>query len=221
MSTPPSAARWDRHYQQRAPLLPLAPAEASLRLVAQTGLVHDAPILDVGCGTSGFLAGLLALRYANLLATDISATALEQHRRQLGDAASQILWLEDDITNQRQVAALQPILLWHDQGLLQEMGTLREQTAYRTLLDYMVQPGGWVILAARAPAAHEPAPTGPPHAYSAEQFAALLGEDYHLRQHFQQPYARLAEPVQPYTYALFERDLHARQGFRSSRLGTH
>ena len=192
-----------------------------MRLVAETGLVHDAPILDVGCGTSGFLAGLLALRYANLMATDISAAALEQHRHQLGEAADQILWLEDDITNQHQLAALQPILLWHDQGLLQELGTLREQMAYRTLLDYMVQPGGWVILAMRAPAAHGLAPTSPPHAYSADQLAALLGEEYHLRQHFQQPYARLAEPTQPYTYALFERDLYARQGFRGTRLGAH
>ena len=211
------AERWNARYQQLSPLAPLANADASLRLVAATGLPHDAPILDVGCGTSGFLAGLLEQRYRNLLATDISATALQQHRRQLGPArADQILWLEDDILNPRQVQALEPILLWHDQGLLQEFTKVPQQAAYRHLLDHMLLPGGWLILAARAPNAAAPEKKG---AYTADQLAVLLGEDYQLLQQFQAPYGHLAEPVQPYTYALFQRGLHPRHGFRTAHLG--
>ena len=67
---------WKSYYQRPAPLLPLASAEASVSLVLQTGLGLDAPILDVGCGTSAFPV----LRYANLLATDIGPTALAQQR---------------------------------------------------------------------------------------------------------------------------------------------
>lgn len=211
------AERWNARYQQVPPLAPLANADSSLRLASATGLAHDAPILDVGCGTSAFLAGLLAQRYRNLLATDISATALQQHRRQLGpERADQILWLEDDITNPRQVRALQPILLWHDQGLLQEFPTVPQQAAYRRLLDHMLLPGGWLILAARAPDAAVPEGK---LTYTAAQLAALLGEDYQVQQHFQAPYGRLTEAVQPYTYALFRRGLHPRHGFRTAHVG--
>jgi hypothetical protein len=97
-------------------------------------------------GEHSFLVGLLALGYANLLATDISLTALAQHQQQLGgEQADHVLWLEDDVTTPRHLAALSPVLLWHDQGLLQELTTLPEQVAYRHLLDHMVLPGGWVI----------------------------------------------------------------------------
>lgn len=217
MSTSSPAVRWNKRYQQFLPLAPLTQADASLRLVAETGLAHDAPILDVGCGTSAFLAGLLDQHYRNLLATDISATALEQHRRQLGaERADRILWLEDDVTNPRQLMALKPILLWHDQGLLQELTQVPQQAAYRQLLDHMLMPGGWLILAAIAPDAASPAGKV---AYTAGQLAALLGEEYQVRRHFQAPYGRLAEPTQPYTYALFQRGFHPRRGFRQARVG--
>jgi SAM-dependent methyltransferase len=210
MSSSSSALEWDQYYQHRPPLIPLSPAEASLYLVTVTGLELDAPILDVGCGTSAFLGGLLALGYANLLAADISPTALAQHRQQLGqEQADHILWLEDDVTNPRHLAALSPVLLWHDQGLLQELTTLPEQAAYRHLLDHMVLPGGWVILGVRAPMVENASAAGGQLAYAAEQLAALLGQDYRLHQHFQRPYVRLAEPARPYTYALFQRMLQA------------
>ena len=217
VSTSSPAEHWNARYQQLPPLAPLANADASLRLVAATGLPHDAPILDVGCGTSAFLASLQDQRYRNLLATDISATALQQHQRQLGPAqADRILWLEDDIINPRQVQALEPILLWHDQGLLQEFTKVPQQAAYRHLLDHMLLPGGWLILATRAPDAAAPGRKG---AYTAFQLAALLGEDYQLHQQLQAPYGRLAEPVQPYTYALFQRDWHPHGGFRPAHIG--
>jgi SAM-dependent methyltransferase len=210
MSSSSSALEWDQYYQHRPSLTPLSPAEASLHLVTITGLGLDAPILDVGCGTSAFLAGLLALGYANLLATDISAAALAQHRQQLGrEQADHILWLEDDVTNPRHLAALSPVLLWHDQGLLQELTTLPEQAAYRHLLDHIVLPGGWVILGVRAPMVENASAAGGQLAYAVEQLASLLGQDYRLHQHFQRPYVRLAEPARPYTYALFQRMLQA------------
>lgn len=217
VSTSSPAAHWNARYQQLPPLAPLTQADTSLRLIADTGLAHDAPILDVGCGTSAFLAGLLAQRYGNLLATDISATALQQHQRQLGaEQADRILWLEDDILNPRQLRTLEPILLWHDQGLLQEFTKVPQQAAYRQLLDHMLLPGGWLLAATLAPDAASP---GGKSAYTADQLAALLGEEYQLRRQLQAPYGRLAEPVQPYTYALFQRSLHPRRGFRQAHLG--
>jgi SAM-dependent methyltransferase len=210
MTSYSSALGWNQYYQHRPPLTPLSPAEASLHLVTVTGLGLDAPILDVGCGTSAFLAGLLALGYANLLATDISAAALAQHQQQLGrEQADHILWLEDDVTNPRHLAALSPVLLWHDQGLLQELTTLPEQAAYRHLLNHMVPPGGWVILGVRAPMVENATAISRNMAYDAEQLAALLGDGYGIHQHFERPYVRLAEPARPYTYALFQRTLLA------------
>ncbi|MGI4832575.1 MAG: response regulator [Janthinobacterium lividum] len=216
VSTSSPAARWNARYQQLPPLAPLTPADTSLRLVAETGLAHDAPILDVGCGTSAFLAGLLDQRYGNLLATDISMTALQRHRQQLGAGrADRILWLEDDVLDPRQLQVLEPILLWHDQGLLPEFTHVRQQAAYRHLLDHMLLPGGWLLLAVPATDATSLASSS---AYSTDQLAALLGDDYQLHRQVQASYARLAEPAQLYTYALFQRGLHPHGGFRPAHV---
>jgi hypothetical protein len=160
---------------------------------------------------------LVALRYANLLATDISPTALAHQRQQLGgEVANRILWLEDDVTNPQQLAALQPILLWHDQGLLHGLTTIAEQTAYRRLLDYMVLPGGWLILAAQAPLASGAPALGDCVTYDARQLAVLVGPDYRLQQHFQRPYSQLEEPASTYTYTLFQRHRQAHASFRQT-----
>lgn len=214
------AARWNHIYHHLPSPLALAPAPISLALVAETGLAHDAPILDVGCGLSAFLPALLARGYANLLATDISATALEQHRRLLGgEKAAHILWVEDDVTAPQRLPGLDPILLWHDQGLLQEFTQLSQQVAYRQLLNHMVEPGGWVLLAAIAPTAAERATGQPLRGYDAPRLAAWLGPEYRLHQHQQHTYARPQELPQPYTYALFQRALSAHPTFRSTPFG--
>ncbi|MGI4737300.1 MAG: methyltransferase [Janthinobacterium lividum] len=211
---------WEHRYQQRLALAPLTSAATSLRLVTEIGLALDAPILDVGCGTSAFLSGLLALHYANLLATDISPTALSQHRHQLGvKEADRILWLAEDVTTPHQLAALQPVLLWHDQGLLQELTMPAQQQAYTQLLDHVLAPGGWVLLAAPTPVADGPAPSKLPQAYDATDLATLLGAEYVLQHHEQQPYARLTEPTRLYTYALFQRTQRPSKGFRLQPFG--
>ncbi|MBW3129423.1 class I SAM-dependent methyltransferase [Hymenobacter profundi] len=220
MSVRSLAAHWQHTYHQQAPPTALIPAPISVALLAEAGLAHDAPILDVGCGVSAFLSELLAQGYRNLIATDVSATALAQHRRLLGvEKAASILWVEDDVTDPKRIAGLDPILLWHDQGLLQECTHLSQQTAYRQLLDHMLEPGGWALLAARAPAAAEQVPSHPLQGYDAPRLAAWLGSEYRLHQHQQHDYARLFAPPQPYTYALFQRALSAQQTFRQARVG--
>ena len=97
---------------------------------------------------------------------------------------------------------------------------MAEQTAYRCLLDYMVSTGGWVMLAAQAPpAGGDPVP-GKQATHNAGQLAALLGPDYSLQQHFQQPYSRCGELARVYTYALFQRNAQAAASFRQMQFAT-
>jgi hypothetical protein len=183
-------------------------ALASLRLFETTALSYDAPILDVGAGHSPFLTALLERGYANLIAADCSATALHQLRQQLPEQqAGHVLWVVDDVTAPQHLFQLEPVLLWHDRGLLHGVLGAPAQAAYRRLLDYMVLAHGWVLLGVLAPTPHGPLADGGllVQPYDVAGLAAFLGEGYALRHVFDEVHLPPQGSHQPYTYALFQR----------------
>lgn len=190
-------------------------ASAALHLFAHAALPFDAPIIDVGAGLSPFLNGLLAQGYTNLIATDLSATALDHHRRQLPpELAERVLSVVDDVTTPQHLPLLDPVLLWHDRGLLHSLMSTTQTQAYCRLLHHMVSAHGWVLLGVRAP---QP---GPPlteagllvHPYDVTELTALLGANYALRHTFEEVHETPQGEKQGYTYALFQRNATARTG---------
>ncbi|MBT2559432.1 class I SAM-dependent methyltransferase [Hymenobacter sp. ISL-91] len=190
-------------------------ASASLRLFAHTDLPFDAPILDVGSGLSPFLNELLNQGYLNLIATDLSATALDQHRRHLSpEQASRVLWVVDDVTAPQHLPLLNPVLLWHDRALLHGLTSAAHTQTYIRLLNHMVEAHGWVILGVRSP---QPAPPLTDagllvQAYDVAGLVALLGANYQLRHTFDEAHETPQGQQQGYTYALFQRNATSRNG---------
>jgi hypothetical protein len=209
---------WNTFYAQR----PLEQAgwfqphaTAALHLFARAALPFDAPVIDVGAGRSPFLNALLAQGYTNLIATDLSATALDQHRRQLPpELAERVLSVVDDVTAPQHLPLLDPVLLWHDRGLLHSLLSAAQTQAYCRLLDHMVLAHGWVLLGARAP---QP---GPPSTeagllvqpYDVAQLTALLGENYALEHTFEDVHETPQGEKHGYTYGLFQRNATSRTG---------
>ncbi len=190
-------------------------ASAALHLFARAALPFDAPVVDVGAGLSPFLNGLLDQGYTNLIATDLSTTALDQHRRQLPpELAERVLSVVDDVTAPQHLPLLDPVLLWHDRGLLHSLMSATQTQAYCRLLDHMVLAHGWVLLGVRAP---QP---GPPlteagllvQPYDVAELTALLGDNYALRGTFEEVHETPQGEKQGYTYGLFQRNATSRTG---------
>ncbi|RSK23938.1 class I SAM-dependent methyltransferase [Hymenobacter metallilatus] len=190
--------------------------QEALSLLALTNLPLEVPILDLGAGACTFLNSLLEQGYTNLIAVDVSAVALEEHRRQLSaEQVERVLWLVDDVTHAEELRLLDPILLWHDRAMLSLLGLPEQLHAYRALLDHMVEPGqGWVLLSVEVPVQAPHLGDLSRQPYSLAGLVTFLGADYALQQHREYMQQLPSGAKVPCLYALFKRHLQTTTPFR-------
>jgi len=123
--------------------------EQSLRLIEQCHLKKDAAILNVGAGATTLVNELLEIGYQNIIANDISSSALEELQLRLGpERSASVRWIVDDITNPGELQSLEQFDLWHDRAVLHFFQDDDSQDAYFNLLRKLVSHGGYVIIAA-------------------------------------------------------------------------
>lgn len=120
-------------------------ADMSMRLIRASGLSRDAAIIDVGGGASTLADDLLDDGYANLTVLDLSAAALSESRRRLGQRCDSVKWVEADITR----ATFEPhsIDLWHDRAVFHFLTTTADREAYVRQVLRALKPGGHVLMA--------------------------------------------------------------------------
>ena len=190
-------------------------AMVPLRLLEYTGLAFDAPILHVGAEAACLVLPLLERGYANHVVVDENATDLAQCQRQLPpDQAERVLWVVDDVACSGHVAALDPVLLWHDRTRVHALGTAAQCAGYRRLLNHMLSAHGWVLLGVeQAEPAGLPADTCHSETSGAvTHLVDFLGADYALRHVFEEVQLAPSSDSMPCTYALFQRNDTCRQG---------
>ncbi|MDL1894678.1 class I SAM-dependent methyltransferase [Anaerolineae bacterium CFX7] len=139
---------WEEIYQTKAPTQVSwyqAHPRLSLDLIRRTGVAHDAPIIDIGGGASTLVDHLLAEGYANLTVLDISHAALERARERLGQHASTVTWLEQDVT--RAELPENQYAVWHDRAVFHFLIDALARTRYVQTVRSAVKPGGHVIVA--------------------------------------------------------------------------
>ena len=90
-------------------------ADFSVGLIKATGVGRDASIIDVGGGASTLVDYLLANGYTNLSVLDLSAAALAAARNRLGAKATDVRWIEADITKAN--LAGNQFDIWHDRAV--------------------------------------------------------------------------------------------------------
>jgi ubiquinone/menaquinone biosynthesis C-methylase UbiE len=119
----------------------------SLAMIRKSGVGFDDPIIDVGGGASLLADCLLKKGYRNLTVLDISAAALGRGRQRLGDDASRIEWIEQDITR---FTADRPFALWHDRAMFHFLTREEDRKAYVQAMRKALHPAGQVLIAAFA-----------------------------------------------------------------------
>ncbi len=122
--------------------------EPSISLISRCRTTKDDPVLDVGTGASTLIDYLLDQGYKNIIAVDISDTALQKLRKRLGKEKSRrVRWITDDITKPVYINKLIGITLWHDRALLHFLLGEKERKSYLTTLKKVLKKGGYVIIA--------------------------------------------------------------------------
>jgi 2-polyprenyl-3-methyl-5-hydroxy-6-metoxy-1,4-benzoquinol methylase len=149
----------------------------SLDLIAATGILADAAIIDVGGGASRLVDSLLDRDFHRITILDLSAKALEEAKRRLGQRADGIDWIAADVTLWEPSRNYD---LWHDRAAFHFLTEPADREAYVVRLKQAVRAGGHVIIATFASDGPERCSGLPIVRYDPEALARTLGPGLEL-----------------------------------------
>ncbi|PKO60467.1 MAG: SAM-dependent methyltransferase [Betaproteobacteria bacterium HGW-Betaproteobacteria-18] len=173
-------------------------AEQSLRLIRDTGVARSAEIIDVGGGASTLVDDLLLNHYSAVTVLDLSGAALEAARARLGPMASQVRWLEGDIT--KIALPAHAFDVWHDRAVFHFLTTKEDRQAYVDTVLRSVKPGGHVIVATFAADGPLQCSGLPVMRYDPAALHAEFGAPFVLVQHEQENHHTPFGTVQKFIY---------------------
>jgi len=178
----------------------------SVQLIEQCAVPKDSPIVDVGSGTSILISNLLELGYHNLYAMDISEVALEKAKTLLNkEQAARVQWMVDDITNPTAALQLQNIAVWHDRAVFHFLTEEQHRRTYHSLLQRVVIPGGFVIMATFALDGAEKCSGLPVQRYSVDSLCEFFGDGFRLVESLDFTYRMPSGDARPYVYTRFQK----------------
>ena len=172
-------------------------------LINESGVATDARIIHIGAGTTTLVDEMLAESFTNMMATDLSKSALDKLANRVG--ADNIECIVDDLSQPSALNKIEPIDLWIDRAVLHFLTEEEERKAYFDLLKSKVKVGGFVILAQFAIDGAEKCSGLPVYRYNVEMMSAHLGSDFELIKSFDHIYINPGGAERPYVYALFKR----------------
>jgi SAM-dependent methyltransferase len=123
-----------------------------LEAIASTAPRPDAPLIDVGGGSSRLTAALLDAGHSDITVLDLSEAALDLARGRLGPRADMVTWLAADLLTwqpTRQYA------IWHDRAVLHFFTDPADRSRYVDNLRAALMSGGHAIIATFAPGGPE------------------------------------------------------------------
>ncbi len=179
--------------------------EPSIKLLSKCHIKKDESILDVGAGESTFIDYLVNQEFKNIIATDISEIALNKLKKRLGEKASLVRWVVDDITQPVHIQNLRNIALWHDRAVLHFLLEENQQNMYLSTLKKVVKKGGYVIIAAFSLKGAKKCSGLDVKNYDQNMLAEFLGEDFSLLEYFDYTHRMPSGEPRPYIYTLFHK----------------
>ncbi len=179
--------------------------EPSFRLIEKCELKSNARLLDVGVGATTLIDELLKKRYESIIASDISANAMEELKIRLGADSNQVEWIVDDLLYPEVLDKIEPVDLWHDRAVLHFFNEIGEQDAYFSLLKKLVKQNGFVIIAVFNLDGAEKCSGLPVFRYNEKMLLDKLGINFLLLENFNFSYTMPSGDKREYVYTLFKR----------------
>jgi len=173
-------AHWERVWSQRADAETswFQPTPViSLELIERAGVGPGDAVIDVGGGASRLVDHLLDRGFGDLTVLDLSAAALAQARRRLGERADRVHWLEQDVTG---FCPARRYRLWHDRAVFHFLLEADERARYRAAMDRAVAGDGQAIIATFGPDGPTRCSGLPTERYGAAELGAELGPTWSL-----------------------------------------
>ena len=181
-------------------------SQPSLQLIENCAISKDSVIVDIGSGVSTLIENLLELGYQNLYVVDISDVALEKAKALLNqEQAAQVHWIVDDITNPSNTLQIQNVKVWHDRAVFHFLTEEQHRQTYLSLLQKIVMPGGFVIMAAFAMNGATMCSGLPVQRYSAEGLSEFFGDGFKLIESLDYTYRMPSGDLRPYVYTRFQK----------------
>lgn len=204
-----SKEHWNKVYANK-PITELGWYETqsllSVQLIERCAIPKHHPIIDIGSGTSTLISELLELGYQNLHPMDISDVALEKAKALLDkEQAAQVHWIVDDITNPAAILQLQNAVIWHDRAVFHFLTEEQHRQTYHSLLEKIVMPGGFVIMAAFSMDGAAKCSGLPVQRYNAESLSDFLGNGFKLIESLDYTYKMPSGDLRPYVYTRFQK----------------
>ena len=141
-------AHWEHIYERKAPSQVSwyqTHPQLSLQFIQRTNVPMAGQIIDVGGGASTLVDHLLADGFQKITVLDVSATALQIARQRLGPRATEVTWLEADITQVELTHHFYDV--WHDRAVFHFLTRAVDRRRYVETVRQAVCPGGHVIVA--------------------------------------------------------------------------
>ena len=177
----------------------------TLELISKSAAGPSARVLNVGAGSTTLIDTLLEHGYDNLLATDISAVALQSLQARIGKLSNKVEWIVDDLTNASLLNNITPVDLWIDRAVLHFFTEEEDQKTYFRLLKNIVHKYGYVILAEFNLESADKCSGLPVNRYNVEMLKEKLGDDFNLITSFDFDYTMPSGDSRTYVYTLFQR----------------
>lgn len=180
-------------------------AAPSLDLIQLCNLIKNAKILNVGAGATTFVDDLLKLGYTNILANDISESALKVLKNRLNDGQQKkVKFIIDDLTKPKELLRIDNIDVWHDRAVLHFFTDEKDQTTYFNLLKSVLKPGGFAIIAVFNLEGATKCSGLDVYRYNAEMLQERLGKEFKLLKTFNYIYTMPSGNERSYVYTLFQ-----------------
>lgn len=117
--------------------------ETSLKLIEKASINLNSPIIDVGGGAYFLVDNLLERSFTDITVLDISQKAIQIAKKRLGEAATKVNWIVEDIVEFKPV---QKYVLWHDRAVFHFLTNTEDVKRYVNLVSDSVVNGGHFIL---------------------------------------------------------------------------
>jgi SAM-dependent methyltransferase len=182
-----------------------AVSQPSLDLIDSCYIAKDALIVDIGSGASLLIDNLIDAGYRNLVATDISDAGLAISRDRLGDRVAHVRFIVDDICQPLRLTGLRNVAIWHDRAVLHFFTQEKDRAVYLNLLNAVLSPGGFVIIATFAVGGLTQCSGLDIQQYTAESLSQFLGDAFILVQALDHVYTTTWGQDRPFLYCVFQK----------------
>jgi SAM-dependent methyltransferase len=180
--------------------------EKTMQLIEDCNLKSNATILNVGAGTTILIDELLKKGFTNIIANDLSESALKNLKHRIkSDFNYNLECIVDDLTQPTSLQKLTHIDLWIDRAVLHFFLKEEEQQAYFELIKKVVAKNGFVLIAVFALDGAEKCSGLPLQRYDVNMLQQKLGDNFKLIDSFNYTFINPFGGERPYVYTLFQR----------------